>query len=169
MAKKLTLAELNKRVKKFNEKKRIYICGGEYEVDIDLEFRPSEIDDLILTYSTAIEELKRLTNATDIQIKDTVSLLPTLVLRSFTNLPIPKNYKDIASLIIISKNLYDDGIIEEVYSHFPVDQLKKIEDKIISTGKNIGIATGELSVQYAINENKNSVSVIQDENNAELQ
>lgn len=162
MTKKLTLAELNKLGKKFNEKKKIYILNNEYEVDIDVKFRPSDIDDLVLVYVAAIEELRTLNKADDIQIKDTVSLLPTLILRSFTNLPIPKKNTDIASLIVISKNLYNEGIIEEVYSHFPESEINKVNEKINAFGKNIGVAIGELAVQSALQDNKG-------EENAELQ
>lgn len=150
MTKKLTTASLNKLDSKFNEKKKIYILDGEYEVDININFRPSDIDELVMTYISALEELKSLTNVDDIQIKDTLSLLPVLILRSFTNLPIPKKNADIASLIIISKTLYDNQFIEEVYPHFPEDQIKKVNEKINSFGKNIGNVLGELAVQSAI-------------------
>lgn len=162
MAKKLTLTELNKLSKKFNEKKKIYILNNEYEVNIDVNFRPSDIDDLVLVYVAALEELKSLNKTDDIQIKDTVSLLPTLILRSFTNLPIPKENTDIASLIIISKNLYNEGIIEEVYSHFLDSEIKKVNDKINAFGKNIGVANAELAIQTVLQE-------INGEENAKLQ
>jgi hypothetical protein len=154
MAKKLTLSELNKLGEKFNERKKIYILGGEYEVDINTNFMLSEIDDLVMVYVAAIEELKTLNKVDEIQIKDTLSLLPTLILRSFTSLPIPKQNTDIASLIIISKNLYNNGIIDEVYSHFPEEQIRKVNDKINAFGKNIGTVMGEWAIAEEVNKSK---------------
>ncbi|MEK4008334.1 hypothetical protein [Paenibacillus sp. FSL H3-0333] len=151
MAKKLTLTELNKLGEKFNERKKIYILDGQYEVDIDVTFKLSDIDDLVMVYASAIQELKEMNDTDEIQIKDTLSLLPTLILRAFTNLPIPKESTDISSLIVISKNLYNLGITEEVYSKLPEEQIKKVTDKINAFGKNIGTVMGEWAIAEELN------------------
>lgn len=153
MAKKLTAAELNKLSSKFNELKKVFILDGQYEVSIHTNFRESLIENVVMNYIEILEELKKSENVTNETVKNTVVLLDTLILREFTDLPIPKK-NDIPNLIKFTHNLLDNGILVEVYNHIPKDQIEKVKTKLEQVSKGMGKATAELAIQAALQEAK---------------
>jgi|GEM_PF-3068428 len=158
MTKKLTAAELNKLSSKFNELKKVHILDGQYEVSIYTSFRESLIENVVMTYIGLLEDLKKSENVTNETIKNTVVLLDTLILREFTDLPIPKK-NDIPNLIKFTHNLLDNGILVEVYNHIPKDQIEKVKAKLEQVSKGIGEATAELAIQAALQEAKTAENI----------
>ncbi|MNK45801.1 hypothetical protein D3C87_645720 [compost metagenome] len=125
MAKKLTLTELNKLDAQNNKKEKVSILDGKYEVTINKIFKDSDIEEVLLIYSTLLQNLN---GASVVELKNTYSLLITLILRQFTDLPIPTS-NDIDELVKVSKVLLDNNITAEVYSALPQDQLEHFHEK----------------------------------------
>jgi hypothetical protein len=157
MAKKLTVAELNKLSSKFNERKKIYILDGQYEVNVNTEFRESAIENVAISYIGILEQVKSQPNASNETIKDTVALLNTLILREFTDLPIPKK-NDILNLIKFTHNLLDNGIMVEVYNSIPKEQILRIQTKLEQVSKSVGEMLGELAIKTSLEETKEDIS-----------
>lgn len=164
MTKKLTTAELNKLSLKFNERKKVSICNDEYEVTIHTNFRETKIDSVVMEYLSYIQNLKSVQELDYNLIKDTFSLLFTLVLREFTDLPIPKSkeIKNISNLIKVTHNLMDLGIFHETLNHIPEDQIAKVKDRLDAIGNESGKAMGELAVKMAVNEERDAESGLGD-------
>ncbi|MWV44973.1 hypothetical protein GRF59_15225 [Paenibacillus sp. HJL G12] len=118
--KKLTIAELDKMENELNQKETIKILDGKYEVNIHKVFKDSDIEDMLLNYMTILQELNKSPEA---NLKNSASLYITLILRHFTDLPIPES-NEIDELIRITKVLKNKGITTEVTESLPKDQLE---------------------------------------------
>ncbi|MNC37176.1 hypothetical protein D3C75_857320 [compost metagenome] len=170
MVKKLTTIELNKLSSKFNKQKKVSICNNEYEVTIYTNFRETKIDRVIMEYLSYIQNLKTVQELDYNLIKDTLSLLLTLVLREFTDLPIPKSkeIKNISNLIKVTHNLLDLGIFHETLNHIPEEQIAKVKERLDLVGNEGGKAMGELAVKMAVNEDRDIEFALND-TDAEIQ
>lgn len=145
MSKRLTASALNKLDTKLNTQKAIHILGDQFEVRINTFFRESQIQNIVTTYLSLLQDLKSQTEIDDLLIQGTIGLLNTLTLREFTDLPIPKS-NSIVDLIKVSKTLLDTGIMKETFEAFDQEQVSKIEDKIKSVNSEVGKIVGELSI-----------------------
>lgn len=149
MSKRLTASALNKLDSKLNTQKAIHILGDQFEVKINTIFRESQIQNIVTTYLSLLQDLKSQTEIDDLLIQGTIGLLNTLTLREFTDLPIPKS-NSIVDLIKVSKTLLDTGIMKETFEAFDQKQVSKIEDKIKSVNSEVGKIVGELSIASAM-------------------
>ncbi|MCM3256988.1 hypothetical protein M3664_04235 [Paenibacillus lautus] len=145
MSKRLTASALNKLDTKLNTQKVIHILANQFEVKINTFFRESQIQNIVTTYLSLLQDLKSQTEIDDLLIQGTIGLLNTLTLREFTDLPIPKS-NSIVDLIKVSKTLLDTGIMKETFEAFDQEQMSKIEDKIKSVNSEVGKIVGELSI-----------------------
>lgn len=125
MTKKLTIAELNKLNKEVNQTESITIQGGKYEVNVHKVFKNSDIEDMLLTYMTVLQELN---SSPEANLKNSYSLYMTLILRHFTDLPIPQS-NEIKELIRITKVLKDTGIMNDVLIALPQGQLEYLSKR----------------------------------------
>ena len=162
--KQLTLATLNKLDSKLNEKKSVYINigGDDYEVIIDKHFRKSTIHLLILNYLNILQDLKSKQEVTFETLMDTNKLLNTLIVKYFTNIPLPE-ITNIEGLIAVSNTLLDLGIMEALFNeHFDKNEIEKLVDEVNKVAKNIGKLQGEIGFSAIINELEKSVNIDND-------
>ncbi|MGG1650420.1 hypothetical protein ABHN03_16580 [Paenibacillus sp. NRS-1775] len=156
MAKKLTVAELNKLKSSLNKKKNEYIKtndGEEYEVAVNVEFRDSQIENVAMSYIAYLQELREM-NANQLDnelIKGTLKLVPVLAFREFTNIPVPKK-ASLKEIIGLSELLADKGITDSLVSKFPESSYQKIIDKIKLAAKSAKSVVGEIMLANALNQ-----------------
>ncbi|MDP9698884.1 hypothetical protein J2T16_001781 [Paenibacillus intestini] len=143
--KKLTATALNTLDAKNNKRKKIYVTDQRYEVQIHTFFRKSLIDNVNTNYLSIIDQLRQKTDVTDQLIKDTVGLYNTLLLKEFTDLPIPKKL-DVEKLIKVTNMLLDNGIMEEVLTQFPEQELKKLEEQFRALQERMAAMVSELAI-----------------------
>ncbi|KAF6626942.1 hypothetical protein H6F38_23070 [Paenibacillus sp. EKM208P] len=128
MTKKLTASELNKLNNKFNEKKAISILNGQFEVTIFQQFKDTSINNIFTGLIEVVKGIddKQLTELMFSQIAEQIGL--TLMLREFTDLPIP-NKNDFQTLIKVYENLLNANIFVEVMNELPESQIRKVEKR----------------------------------------
>lgn len=128
MPKKLTVAELNKLTKEINETKTYPILDGQFDVTINQHFKDTSINNIFTGLIEVVKgiEASELTELAFSQIAEQVGL--TLMLREFTDLPIP-NKNDFQTLIKVYENLLNTNIFVEVMNKLPEDQIKKVEKR----------------------------------------
>jgi hypothetical protein len=148
--KKLTLALINKVDSTLNEKKLIKVLN-EYDVTIHLKFRKTLIRKIIIDYYKVIQDLKGKDNITDETIINSISLLNVFILREFSDVPIP-SIDNIEDLIRVANALLDTGILEDVLSAYPKEQLDLIGKEMEKSSKNFGEMLGELAVNQSLND-----------------
>lgn len=140
MAKKLTAADLSKLTAKFNDRKTISVYNDQFTVDIHTVFRDSLMEHMIFDYLTVLQELQQ-DEPADGEMGEmmgvAVLLLNALILKEFTNLPIPKKL-DAGKLVQITRNLLDTGIMQEVFQQFNPAELDKIAKKLEDASGRIG-------------------------------
>lgn len=156
MAKKLTAAELGKLKSSLNKKKNVLIRsndGEEYEVTINMEFRDSQIENVAMSYIGYLQELREM-NVDQIDnelIKGTLKLVPVLVFREFTNIPVPKKAK-LKKMIGLSELLADKGITDSLVSKLPEGGYQKVADKIKQAAKSAKTIAGEIMLANTLNQ-----------------
>jgi hypothetical protein len=148
--KKLTLAGIDKLATKFNEKRTVYICDGQYEVIINENFRATEINKISVDFLKIIQNLRSMKGIDDETIMSAASLIDTLVLKYFTNLPIPSDLSNVAKLIKVSNNLIDLGITSELLGEgknsFTKSNMELVRKLVDQSLEKMGAALGELGI-----------------------
>lgn len=137
-----------------DKKKTIFIdtIKGKAEVEINVYFDESKINHVI---TSLVELITSLLASEEISTEDLASpviLLPALILREFTDLPIPKE-NDLALMTAVNENLQRHGIARQVFDKFSVKELKKVSKLVEGAFKNIPKVQGtyhELYSKYAI-------------------
>ncbi|MEK4432984.1 hypothetical protein MHB54_27915 [Paenibacillus sp. FSL M7-0802] len=128
MAKKLTATDLNKLSKGINKTKTHPILDGQFEVTIDQHFKNSSINNIFTGLFEVVKDINKseLTELTFSRIAQQIGM--TLMLREFTDLPIP-NKNDFQTLIKVYENLLNTNIFVEVMNKMPEDQIRKVEKR----------------------------------------
>ncbi|MDY8023379.1 hypothetical protein [Paenibacillus polymyxa] len=128
MAKKLTATDLNKLSKGINKTKTHPILDGQFEVVIDQHFKDSSINNIFTGLVEVIKGIlpSELTELTFSRIAQHIGM--TLMLREFTDLPIP-NKNEFQTLIKVYENLLNTNIFVEVMNKLPEDQIRKVEKR----------------------------------------
>lgn len=161
---KLTTTSLNKLSSQFNEKKKIIITvnGEDFQISINVKFRESAIRKICAEYFEFVSNLQSIGELSDEEILGTTYVFNTLILREFTDLPIPKT-KDIRKLIRISENLLDLGIVETLLgegSPFGKENIELVNKIANEVGSGISKALSEAGVVSSLNEyEKNRIDV----------
>jgi len=161
--KHLSLASINKQhAAEFNQMKRVTLKNGDY-IDIQLKFKKTSIQRLLLDYSDILEQLKNKNVSWEV-FKDATFIYYMLLLKHFTSLgnSIPL---DIEKMVVICEKLIDLDLLEEILNQFDPEELKRVQDMIEQVGKNsnfIGNALGEAFVNAVINEKGDSDADIQE-------
>ncbi|SDE82595.1 hypothetical protein SAMN04488542_102277 [Fontibacillus panacisegetis] len=133
--KKLTASGLKSLESNLNERKTIFVYGGQFAVTISVVFRESMIENVLKAYLSILNELQEHGEGDEDLIRGSLGIFNTLVLREFTDLPIPKS-NDLNRLITVTNTLLDTGIMKEVYDAISPQQLLKIEEKLKSVQSN---------------------------------
>lgn len=167
-SKKLNPTNINKLNSSLNKKKKVYlnINGEDYEVQIDLKFRRSKIQRLMLDYYTIIQDLNNHKEITDESVMRRIGLFETLAIKYFSDVYVPEDITDIETLVQVSTKLLDLGITEELFSGgengFPADQIEFLKEQIEKSSDNVGKLLGELAVKTAISEDDEEDGDIQE-------
>lgn len=148
MSKKLTASSLNKLNSSLNQQKTITVCG-DYEIQIDTIFRESKIQKLLIDYLTILQNLRKLDNVTDKTIINSISLVNTLIIRYFSNAPIP-DIDNLVKLIQVSDALLDLGIMKSCFEHFPQSEIEKVKDALDRVSKESGRLMGEMAAKMSL-------------------
>ncbi|XOS93104.1 hypothetical protein ACLMAB_05510 [Brevibacillus laterosporus] len=135
MAKRMTLNDLNKEHKKISGQKVIHILNGQYEVKIDEYIRESKLFDMLSDIGQLLSPLASDSNVTPEDLALATQLSNVLFLRSFTDLPIPKE-NDLSTLTKVYIALFDTGILEEVTEKFNEKDMQKVKEKVVQYFKN---------------------------------
>lgn len=86
---RLTATELNKLGSGLEEKQTIQVLG-KYDVTIHTRLRTTGIQRVLSVYLELLQGLKAANKLDDEMIAGTLNILYTLILREFTDLPLPK-------------------------------------------------------------------------------
>ncbi|MFI2856796.1 hypothetical protein ACH6EH_06620 [Paenibacillus sp. JSM ZJ436] len=155
MTKKLSASAINKAHKALDNKKKITVLG-EYEVNISLTFKDSDIDKVIFDYLTMFEEAGRNNKIDDEFILGSGALLHTLILGAFTDVPMIPKERDIAKYLEVANVFYNTGIMNAVIEALPERELKKVSDKLDANSKKIGQMIGEYALSSAMAQGENN-------------
>ncbi|KZE65168.1 hypothetical protein AV545_04390 [Paenibacillus jamilae] len=128
MSKKLTATELNKLSKELEQTQTYPILDGQFEVTVKQNFKESSINNIFTGLIEVVQgiEKSQLTELTFSQIASQIG--STLMLREFTDLPIP-NKNDFQTLIKVYENLLNTNIFVEVANKLPEVEVKKLEKR----------------------------------------
>lgn len=140
----------------------INVQGKDYVVNINKHFRNSKLEVIAVKYLDYVQKLRKKPDVTEETIIGTIKLLPTLIIMEFSDVPIDFEIKEIDDLIHIQKNLYDLGILGQVYSQFDKKELEKANKMIATIAKEAGKLMNDVVIQKALKE-------IEDESNTELE
>ncbi|MED1665782.1 hypothetical protein [Brevibacillus laterosporus] len=135
MAKRITLNDLNKEHKKISGQKVIHILNGQYKVKIDEHIRESKLFDMLSDIGQLLSPLASDNSVTPEDLALATQLSNVLFLRSFTDLPIPKE-NDLSTLTKVYIALFDTGILEEVTEKFNEKDMQKVKEKVVQYFKN---------------------------------
>lgn len=162
--KKLSLSKLNQLSSKFNEKEtvRIQVQDEEFEITVQKHFRETDIRKIYVEYIQLLYDLKQEKELDNESILNSGYLLNTMILREFTNLPIPKT-NDIKKLFQLSKNLINLGIVDQLLgdnSPFGKENIDFLNSILEKASDGIGKTLSELSIKTELLEaEKNRVDV----------
>ncbi|KAF6620435.1 hypothetical protein HFE03_07210 [Paenibacillus sp. EKM102P] len=149
MTKKLTVSELNKLSKELEQTQTYPILNGQFEVAIKQNFKESSINNIFTGLIEVVQgiEKSQLTELTFSQIASQIG--STLMLREFTDLPIP-NKNDFQTLIKVYENLLNTNIFVEVANKLPEIEVKKLEKRFKEIADNFA------EIERKANEEMNS-------------
>jgi len=143
----LTVTGINKQhSEEFKSVKRVHLNNGDY-IDIQTRFKKTSIQKLIMDYQEILDQLHKSKVDADVA-KPITFVYYILLLKHFTslnNIPI-----DIEKMILICEKLIDLELLEEIFAHFPQEQLAKVAQMIEQAARNsklIGAQIGELLIQ----------------------
>jgi hypothetical protein len=153
---KLTTSSLNKLASQFNEKKKVYfeLDGEQFEILVSNKFRESKIREVYAEYITILQKMKASNMLNDETIIGASYVLNTLLLKEFTNLPIPK-LDDVRKLVKVTLNLVDLGIVEYFFgenSPFGEANMSLLNRILQQASDNISKSFIELGLMSEINQ-----------------
>ena len=132
--KKINEASINKGFGKFNEKvtERVTdIFGEEYEVEISKHLKKSYTQKIMIDYMEIIEELKDMDGIDN--LKDTI-ILPTLMIKYFTNVVIPDEGE---KLLVMADKLIELELFGKIMDLLSEDELLKMTDVVEQFSKSV--------------------------------
>ncbi|WP_336764963.1 hypothetical protein [Paenibacillus sp. USHLN196] len=128
MANKITLEALKQNQTKTKEFDVTDVSGNEYTVQMDTIFLDSKIERIVVDYGTYLTQLQSEIEIDDEVIRMTSRFIDVLVMREFTDIPIPKKVT-VLELIGLCITLEDSGIISELKKHVDKKEEKKIHNR----------------------------------------
>lgn len=159
---KLSLTEINKLDKKFNEHKSIRLIvslpeGGtkEYSHSIAVTFKKTDIDKLSIDYLSILAELQDTPDITSETFYNANSLLNALIVKYFSDVPIPLKLDSLQSVIRVSESLFNLGIMEQMFDPdkgFSKVEIDKLTEQLSKQSKSIGEKLGEMAIAASLNQ-----------------
>jgi len=121
--KKLNEVSLNKGFSKFNEKITERVTdrfGEEYEIEFSKYLKKTDTQKIMIDYMNIIEELEDMENIDN--LKDSI-ILPMLMLKYFTNIPIQDEGE---KLLIMADKLIELELFGKILDLLPENELLKM-------------------------------------------
>lgn len=125
------LQELNSEL----EKRKVVTIDtfkGKAEVEVDVYLDEVKINKIIDDLTILISPLLATEAITEEDLTSPVAMLPVLILREFTNLPIP-NENDLALISAVNETLIRTGIARQIFEKLNQYELQKLYD-LVSIG-----------------------------------
>lgn len=125
MAKKLTMAAVNKEAAKLNEKFTKIITdrsGNEYEVIINKYFKRADVSPLLADFVGITEQLTKQEIKIE-EVGDNIYLFYILLLKYMTNISLPKNNG--LELIVYAKQLLEIDVLDKIIDSLPKEEIEK--------------------------------------------
>jgi len=122
MSKNLTITELRKQDKKFNEKIDVEVNG--YSLKIDKYFRKTKINKLIAELQEKFEDAQ----LNDYRLQELIfPYVLLLVIKHFTSLHIPEELDEQLKVLDL---LIDHDLFTDIINSIPRDQMELVYDEI---------------------------------------
>ncbi|WP_342422359.1 hypothetical protein [Paenibacillus sp. FSL E2-0178] len=154
---KLSVAKINKLNREMDKKRKIYILEDNDEVDINVKFKETVINRIVMEYITILERISRTEQLDNELVIGSIGLLNLFMLREFSNVPmIPKTSEDLQENIEIADALYNCGIMDAVLEQFDVVEKQKVYDKLNKVSTETGKFLGEAALKEALTSSKDS-------------
>lgn len=148
---KLSAAKINKLNKDMDKKRKIYILEDNDEVDINIKFKETVINRIVMEYVSVLERVGREEKLDNDLVIASIGLLNLFMLREFSNVPmIPKTSEDLQKNIDIADALYNSGIMDAVLEQFDEKEKQKVYDKLEMASKRGGELLGELAIKSSV-------------------
>lgn len=129
----LSLENISKTVNELDKKIPIKVYdrfGNEYNVIVNKYFKKSDVSKVTGILIEIIGQLREKDKDKDIDVKQIIYVYPFLLLKYFTNIPIPDNINEI---IIYAQNLIELDVVEQIYDAIPKNELTKVNNWIEET------------------------------------
>lgn len=140
-----------------DKKRKIYILEDNDEVDINVKFKETVINRIVMEYITILERISRTEQLDNELVIGSIGLLNLFMLREFSNVPmIPKTSEDLQENIEIADALYNCGIMDAVLEQFDVVEKQKVYDKLNKVSTETGKFLGEAALKEALTSSKDS-------------
>lgn len=127
-AKRLTMNELTKQNKAFDQRKKVLLLG-KYEEYIDVRFRKRKMQQLLKDYLTILSDARLTEQSGASAIDESFVLLYTLIVRHFSSIELPP-IGQLEQLIVVSNALFDLGLLDELFGDgenaFDQGELRKL-------------------------------------------
>lgn len=127
MSKPLSIAGVvRQHAKSFGDLKRVTLSSGHY-FEVHQSFKPTAIRQLLIDYRDILERFKD-KEMDENTVKDLSFVYYMLLLKHFSNLD--KIPAEIGKMVSVCEKLFDLGILEEMLTALPVEEMKKIDEMI---------------------------------------
>lgn len=109
---------------------KIDTIKGKAEVEVSLYFDEIKVNKIVADLTELITPLLSSDSITADDLANPISLMPVLILREFTDLPLPLD-NDLALISAVNDSLIKHGIARQVFEHMNQKEVKKL-DKFVS-------------------------------------
>ncbi|MEK4006336.1 hypothetical protein [Paenibacillus sp. FSL H3-0333] len=147
---KLSTAKINKLNKSLDQKRKIYILEDNDEVLINIKFKETVINRIVMEYLTVLQRVSTSDQLDNDLVIGSIGLLNLFMLREFSDVPmIPKNSEDLQKNIDVVDALYNVGIMDAVMEQFDMNEKQKVYDKLNKVSAESGKFLGEAAFKEA--------------------
>lgn len=148
---KLSVAKINKLNKNLDEKRKIYILEDNDEVTINIKFKETVINRIVMEYITVLQRVSTSDQLDNDLVIGSIGLLNLFILREFSDVPmIPKTSENLQKNIEIADALYNCGIMDAVLEQFDKDEKQKVYHKLNKVSAESGKFLGEAALKASL-------------------
>jgi len=143
MSKKLNIQAINKNANKFNEKISQQIedrFGNTYTLEVSKFFKKTDIQKLIVDYVAFKEQLNEISTQVK-TIEQSFFLFPILLVKYFTNVPIPD---DVEEMLVVAETLINLDLLDKIIGVLPQEEIKRVNELIKKMSDNLPLITDML-------------------------
>lgn len=134
---------INKNANKFNEKISQQIedrFGNTYTLEVSKFFKKTDIQKLIVDYVAFKEQLNEISTQVK-TIEQSFFLFPILLVKYFTNVPIPD---DVEEMLVVAETLINLDLLDKIIGVLPQEEIKRVNELIKKMSDNLPLITDML-------------------------